>query len=143
MDDFASIPSQLALPVPTEGNQADIVSASLRYLVCFCRIRFRLGVPPKKDSLLARICERLGLLSGASQAPENVRKRCAVGAATRNEIFCRAVELRQLVVLGGAGGRHRIASREHERAQRGETILTTDDGTGRGTSPRNTPNRSG
>jgi len=39
-------------------------------------------------------------LNGAIQAPDNVRKQRAVSAATRNEIFRSAVDLRQLCRMG-------------------------------------------
>jgi len=58
---------------------------------------FELPIPIlKKASLLPGIWRSVGVLNGASQAPDNVRKQRAVSATTRNDIFRSAVDLRSL-----------------------------------------------
>jgi len=54
-----------------------------------------------KSLAFAIVWRRVGVLNGAIQAPDNVRKQRAVSAATRNEIFHSAVDLRQLCRFGG------------------------------------------
>jgi len=50
-----------------------------------CILRWQ-GVP-QKDSLSRRIGRRVGVLNGANQAPDNVRKQRAVSAATPKRRF--------------------------------------------------------